>query len=93
MSVGQAMSHRALRVYAHVGLRYVFDSRRRFFGMTTKTIDAVALKCQGAARIHAQISQMSKEQQLAYWQERTQELLAQQHAQRTSTPMTAITAS
>jgi len=50
--------------------------------MKTKTFDAVEMKRRGAQAIYTATAHLSQEQQLAYWQERTRELLQKQEAQR-----------
>lgn len=46
--------------------------------MTTKTIDAIEMKRRGAEKIYQQIATMTVEQQVAFWQQRTDVLLQQQ---------------
>ena len=45
--------------------------------MKTKTFDCVKMKQQGAKKIRAQVEGMTTEEELAYWQKRSQML--QQH--------------
>jgi hypothetical protein len=40
-----------------------------------KTFDCVEMKRKGAARVQARLQGMSREEQLRYWQERTNELM------------------
>ena len=47
--------------------------------MTTKTFDAVEMKRQGSLSVHRAIGNLSVEQQLAFWQQRTNALVKQQH--------------
>ena len=46
---------------------------------TKKTFDCVEMKRRGAERVHNQIANMTIEEQLAFWQERTE--LLRKHQQ------------
>ena len=48
--------------------------------MKMKTFDCVEMKRRGAERIHKQIANMTQEEQLAFWQKRTEMLRERQHA-------------
>lgn len=48
--------------------------------MTTKIFDAVEMKRQGSLAIYQITSSLSTEQQLAFWQQRTEMLIKQQRA-------------
>ena len=43
-----------------------------------KTFDCVEMKHQGAERVQALLAGMTREEQLAYWEQRGRELLARQ---------------
>ena len=43
-----------------------------------KPLDAVAMKRVGSLQVHRAVANLSAEQQLAYWQQRTAALLEQQ---------------
>jgi len=46
--------------------------------MKTKKFDCVAMKHRGAARIAQKLVALSQQQELAFWQQQTQELKKQQ---------------
>lgn len=46
--------------------------------MTKKEFDCVEMKHKGAEKVQARLAGMTQEEQLAYWEERTRELLALQ---------------
>ncbi len=48
--------------------------------MKMKTFDAVEMKRAGAARVHEQIKDMTPEEKLAFWQQRTATLRKRQQA-------------
>jgi len=50
---------------------------------TKKTFDCVVMKRRGAERIYSQIADMTFEEQLAFWQERTGLLRKHQQAVKT----------
>ena len=50
---------------------------------TKKTFDCVEMKCRVAERIYSQIADMTLEQQLPFWQERTGLLRKHQQAVKT----------
>ncbi len=50
--------------------------------MTTKTFDCVAMKHRGAEAVARHLDGKTPEEQLAYWQERTEALRARQQARR-----------
>jgi hypothetical protein len=50
--------------------------------MKTKQFDAVEMKRRGSARVYEATATMTREQQLAYWQQRTEELRKRQQALR-----------
>jgi hypothetical protein len=51
--------------------------------MTKKTFDCVKMKRRGAERIYKQIVNMTLEEQLAFWQERTELLRKRQQTVKT----------
>lgn len=48
--------------------------------MKTKQFDAVAMKRRGSAKVYETAALMTPEQQLAYWQQRTEALRKRQQA-------------
>ena len=50
--------------------------------MRKKKFDCVEMQHQGAARILAHLSNMRREEQIAYWEKGSQELLQRQRAAR-----------
>ena len=50
---------------------------------TKKTFDCVEMKRRGSERIYNQIAEMTLEEQLAFWQERTELLRKHQQAVKT----------
>lgn len=46
--------------------------------MKTKTFDCVEMKRRAAARIHAQIGDLTLEQKIEYWRRRSEEFRAEQ---------------
>ncbi len=48
--------------------------------MKTKTLDAVEIKRQGSIKIYEATAQMTREQQLAFWQQRTAALKQRKQA-------------
>lgn len=48
--------------------------------MKTKQFDAVEMQRRGSAKVYETLATMTTEQQLAYWQQRTEELRKHQQA-------------
>lgn len=55
--------------------------------MTQKTFDCVAMKHRGAKQIREQISDMTLEEELAFWRERSQALRQRQHIAKSEFPV------
>ena len=53
--------------------------------MKTKTFDCVQMKRLGAAKVLEQTATLTKEQELAFWRERSQHLRRHQEALKTQT--------
>jgi len=54
--------------------------------MKTKTFDCVQMKRQGAAKVREQTATLTREEELRFWQERSQHLRQRQAALRALTP-------
>ena len=54
--------------------------------MKTKKFDCVQMKRQGAAKVREQTATLTKEQELRYWQERSQHLRQRQAALKGTSP-------
>jgi hypothetical protein len=54
--------------------------------MKTKRFDCVQMKRQGAAKVREQTATLTKEQELRFWQERSQYLRQRQAALKTVVP-------
>ena len=54
--------------------------------MKTKKFDCVQMKRQGAAKVREQTATLTKEQELRYWQERSQHLRQCQAALKVTSP-------
>ena len=54
--------------------------------MKTKKFDCVQMKRQGAAKVREQTATLTREQELRFWQERSQHLRQQQEALKVVVP-------
>jgi hypothetical protein len=54
--------------------------------MKTKTFDCVQMKRQGAEKVRQQTAALTSEEELRFWQERSQQLLERQAALRSAAP-------
>ncbi len=54
--------------------------------MKTKKFDCVQMKRQGAAKVREQTATLTREQELRFWQERSQQLRQRQTALRAAVP-------
>jgi len=54
--------------------------------MKTKKFDCVQMKRQGAAKVREQTATLTREQELRFWQERSQSLRQRQEALKTTDP-------
>jgi hypothetical protein len=57
--------------------------------MKTKTFDCVEMKRRAAARIHEQIGNLTLEQKIEYWRQRSEEFRAEQEELMARAPSTA----